>query len=184
MQLHLVLIYIKAIYGIFCSVEHFDLRHSELCRKREVQHPGCKWGFDLLHQSVHRDQSSTLYRLFHVAELLLNVLEPLLPRPLPCLILIKDGPIASIVPTMPPLIAILSWGFVRVMLSSLASLSFSIYFLRRDDVLLFFLGNGVLAFSDLSHLLGALYLPSELLRFSQQVLVGETECLYLVGVGV
>ena len=117
MQLHLVLICIEVIYGVFRSVERLDLRHSELCRKREVQHPGCEWGFSLLHRSIHRDWSSAFYRFLHMAELLLKVPEPLLPRLLPYLLLIKDGPIASIVPTMPLLIAILSRGFVRVTLS-------------------------------------------------------------------
>ena len=51
-------------------------------------------------------------------------------------------------------------------------------------MLLFFLGNGVLAFSGLSHLLGALYLPSELLQLSRKTLVGETERLHLVGIVV
>ena len=51
-------------------------------------------------------------------------------------------------------------------------------------MLLFFLGNGVLAFSGLSRLLGALHFPGELLQLSQQTLVGETESLHLVGIGV
>ena len=51
-------------------------------------------------------------------------------------------------------------------------------------MLLFFLGNSVLAFSGLSHLLRALYLPGELLQLSQQTLVGETERLHLVSIGV
>ena len=51
-------------------------------------------------------------------------------------------------------------------------------------MLLFFLGNGILAFSGLSPLLGALYLPSELLQLSQQTLVGEMECLHLVDISV
>ena len=170
--------------GVFRSIERFDLQYSELCRKREVQHPDCEWAFSLLHQSVHRDWSSAFYRFLHMAELLLNVPEPMLPRPLLYLLLIKDGPIASIVPTMPLLIAILSRGFVRVMLPGLASFSFSIYFSRRVKVLLFFLGNGVLAFSGLLRLLGALYLPSELLQLSQQTLVGEMERLHLVGISV
>ena len=71
---------------------------------------------------------------------------------------------------MPLLIAILSRGFVRVMLLSLASFSFSICFSRRVEVLLFFLGNGVSAFSGLSCLLGALYLPRELLQLSPNLL--------------
>ena len=51
-------------------------------------------------------------------------------------------------------------------------------------MLLFFWGNGVLAFSGLSCLLGALHLPGELLQLSQQQLVGETERLHLISVGV
>ena len=150
MQLHLVLICIEVIYGVFRFVKRFVMRFSKLYRKREVQHPGCDW-------------SSAFYRFLHMAELLLDVPEPLLPRLLPCLLLIKDVPIASVIPTIPLLIAILSRGLVRVMLPGLASFSFSICFSRMVEVLLFFLGNGVLAFSGLSPLLGALYLPSELL---------------------
>ena len=119
-----------------------------------------------------------------MAELLLNAPESLLPRPFPYLLLIKDGPIASVVSTMPLLIAILSRGFVRVILPGLASFSFSICFSRRVEVLLFFLGNGVLAFSGLSRLLGADYLHGELLQLSQQTLVGETERLHLVDFGM
>ena len=184
MQLHLVLICIEVIYGVFRFVECFDLQHSELCWKREVQHPGCEQGFSLLRQSVHRDWSSAFYRFLHMVELLLDVPEPLLPILLPCLLLIKDGSIASVVPTVSLLIAILSRGLVRVMLPGLASFSFSICFSRRVEVLLFFLGNGVLAFLGLSLLLGALYLPCELLQLSQQTLVGEMERFHLVGIGV
>ena len=98
-----------------------------------------------------------------MAELLLDVSETVLPLPLPCLLLIKDGSNASVVPTMPFLIAILSRGFVKVMLPGLTSFSFSICFSRRIEVLLFFFGNGVSAFSGLSYLLRVLYLPGELL---------------------
>ena len=51
-------------------------------------------------------------------------------------------------------------------------------------MLLFFLGNGVMAFSGLSYLLGVLHLSGEFLQLSQQTLVGEMECLHLVGIGV
>ena len=165
MQLHLILICIELINGVFRSVDRFDLRHSELCRKREVQHPGCEWVFSLLYQGVHRDWSSALYCFLHVVELLLDVPEPLLPRPLLCLLLIKDVPIAFIVPALPLLIVILSEGLVRVMLPGMTSFSFSICFLMRVEVL-FFSGNRVLAFSGLSGLLGALYFPGELLQLS------------------
>ena len=147
------------VYGVFCSFERLDLRHSELFRNREVQHPGCEWGFGLLYQGVHRDWSSALYYFLHMASFLLDVSEPLLPRPLPCFLLIKDGPIAFIVSALPLLIVILSGGLVRIMLPGVTSLSFSM----RVEVL-FFSGNRVLTFPGLSCLLGALYLSGELLQ--------------------
>ena len=57
------------------------------------------------------DWSSTLYYFLHVADFLLDVLEPMLPRPLLCLLLIKDGPIAFVVPTLPLLVTVLSGGW-------------------------------------------------------------------------
>ena len=177
MQSHLIFVYI----GVFCFVERLDLRHSELFRNREVQHPGCEWGFGFLYQGVHRDWSSALYRFLHVADFLLDVSKPLLPRPLPCLLLIKDGPIVFIVPALPLLIAILSRRLVRIMLLGVTSLSFSIRFSIRVEVL-FFSGNRVLAFPGLSCLLGALYLSGELLQLFQQVLVGDSKRLHLVRV--
>ena len=51
-------------------------------------------------------------------------------------------------------------------------------------MLLFFLGNDVLAFLGLSRFLGLLHLSGEFLQLSQQMLVGETERLHLVGIGL
>ena len=51
-------------------------------------------------------------------------------------------------------------------------------------MLLFFLGNGAMAFSGLSYLMGMLHLSGELPQLSQQTLIGEIECLHLVGIGV
>ena len=137
MQFHLIFVCIKVVYEVFCSVEHLDLRHSELCRKREVQHPGCEWGFDLLYQGVHGDWSSALHCFLHVADFLLDVPEPLLPRPLLCLLLIKDEPIAFVVPALPLLITVLSEGLVKIMLPGVASFSLFIRFSTRFEVLLF-----------------------------------------------
>ena len=134
------------VYGVFCSVERLDLRHSKLCRKREVQHPDCEWRLGLLYLGIHGDWSSALHRFLHVADFLLDVPEPLLSRPLLCLLLIKEGPIAFVVPAMPLLVAILSGGLVRIMLPGVASFSFSIHFSTRVEVLLFS-GNRVLVFS-------------------------------------
>ena len=136
------------VYGVFCLVERLDLRHSELCRKGEVQHPDGEWRFSLLHQGVHGDWSSAFYRYLHVADFLLDVPEPLLPRPL--------------------LVAIISGGLVRIMLPSATSFPFSIRFSMRVEVLLF-LGNRVLVFSGLSRLLGASYLSGELFQLFQHV---------------
>ena len=76
-----------------------------------------------------------------MADFLLDVLEPLLPRPL--------------------LVAILSGGLIMILLPGVASFSFSIRFSTRVEVLLFS-GNRVLVFSGLSCLLGASYFPGEL----------------------
>ena len=50
--------------------------------------------------------------------------------------------------------------------------------------MLFSSGNSVLAFSGPSRLLGVLYLLGELLHLSQQTLVGETERLHLIRIGL
>ena len=128
-----------------------------------MQHPDGEWRFDLLYQGVHRDWSLAFYRYLHVADFLLDVPKPLLPRPL--------------------LIAILSGGLVRIMLLGVASFSFSIRFLTRVEVLLFSC-NRVLVFSGLSCLLGVLYLPDELFQLFQQVLVGDADRLHLVHVSL
>ena len=105
-----------------------------------MQHHDYEWGFGLLYQGVHGDWSSAFYRYLHVANLLLDVLKPLLPRPL--------------------LIVILSGGLVRIMLPGVASFPFSIHFSTRVEVS-FSSGNRVLGLSGLSCLLGASYLPGE-----------------------
>ena len=96
-----------------------------------------------------------------MADFLLDVPEPLLPRPLFVAILFKE--------------------LVRIMLTGVASFPFSIRFLTRVEVLLFS-GNRVLVFSGLSCLLGVSYLPGELFQLFQQVLVGDAERLHLVRV--
>ena len=151
------------VYGVFCPVERLDLRHSELCRKGDVQHPDGEWRFGLLHQGVHGDWSLAFYRYLHVVDFLLDVPEPLLSRPL--------------------FVAILSEGLVRIMLPGVASFPFSIRFLMRFEVL-FFSGKRVLVFSGLSCLLGVSYFPGELFQLFQQVLVGDAERLHLVCVGM
>ena len=91
-----------------------------------------------------------------MADFLLDIAEPLLPRPL--------------------LVAILSGRLVRILLPGMASFSFFICFSTRAEVLLF-LGNRVLVFSGLSCLLGASYFPGELFQLFQQVLVSDAKRL-------
>ena len=128
-----------------------------------MQHPGGERRFGLLYQSVHGDWSSAFYCYLHVADFLLNVPEPLLPRPL--------------------LVAILSGGLVRIMPPGVASFPFSIRFSTRVEVL-FYSGNRVLVYLGLSGLLGVSYLLGELFQLLQQVLVGDAERLHLVCVGL
>ena len=163
MQFHLIFVRIEVVYGVFCSIERLDLRHSELFRNGEVEHPGGEWRLGLLHQGVHGDLSSAFYRYLYVVDFLLDVPEPLLPPAL--------------------LVVILSEGLVRIMLPGVASFLFSIRFSTRVKELLFS-GNRVLVFSGLSCLLGASYLPGELFQLFQQVLVSDAERLHLVRVGL
>ena len=163
MQFHLIFVRIEVVYGVFCSVERLDLRHSELFRNGKVQHPDGEWKLGLLHQGVHGDWSSAFYRYLHVANFLLDVPEPLLSRPL--------------------LVAILFGGLERIMLPGVASFPFCIRFSTRVEVLLFS-GNRVLVFPGLSFLLGGAYLPGELFQLFKQVLVGDAELLHLVHVGL
>ena len=159
----MIFVRIEVVYEVFCFFKILDLRHSELCQKGEVQHPGGEWRFGLLYQGVHGDWSWALYRFLHVADFLLDVPEPLLPRPL--------------------LVAILSRGLVRILLPGMASFSFSISFSTRAEVLLFS-GNRVLIFLGLLCLLGASYFPGELFQLFQRVLVGDAEFLHLIRVGL
>ena len=141
MQFHLIFVRIEVVYGVICSVERLNLRHSELFQKGKVQHPDGEWRIDLLHQGVHGDWSSAFYCYLHVADFLLDVPEPLLPRPL--------------------LITILSGGLVRIMLPSVVSFPFTIRFSTRVEVL-FSSSNRVLGLSSLSCLLEVSYLLGEL----------------------
>ena len=49
MKLHLILVGVGVVYGVFRSVESFDLQHSELCWDREVQNSGRERRFRLLY---------------------------------------------------------------------------------------------------------------------------------------
>ena len=149
------------VYGILFPVKGLDLWHLEFRREREVLYPGCELGFRLLYQSIHGDWGSTFYSLLHVAELLLDVLEPLLPRLFPFPLLIRGWLITSVVPAKHPLIATISGGYVGIIPRSSAIFSSSVNFSRSAEVLLFLLWNGIAAFTGLLCLLWALPLSGE-----------------------
>ena len=146
------------------------MRHSELHWEREVQYLGREQRLCLLYQRIHGDWSSFFHRFPHAAKLLLDAPKMLLPRPFPYLRLIKGGSIASVIPTENPLIAVLSWGLIRIWLLGSASFSVSISVPRNVMVLSFFLQP--------------LHLSGEFLQVSQQMPIGKTELLHLVSIGL
>ena len=150
------------VYGVFRSIESFDLWHSELCWEREVQHSGHERGFRLLYQSIHGNWGSTLHSLLHMAELLLDVLETLLPRLFPLPLLLRDWLLAFIVPSRHSLIATISGGYIGIMPPGLAILSSFVNASRGVEVFLFLLWSGIAAFTGLLCLRWALYLSGEL----------------------
>ena len=158
------------IYRIFRSVKRFNLRHFDFARRGKCSTSAVNG------DSVCCTKASmeTGARPFTVSFIWLSscwiIPKVLLPRPFAYLRLIEDGSIASVVPTENPLIVVLSWGLIRIMLLSLASFSFSVSVPRSVVVLSFFLQP--------------LHLSSEFLQISQQTLVGETECLHLVSIGL
>ena len=135
-----------------------------------MYYPDRERGLCLLYQHVHGDWSSSFHYFPHMADLLLDVPKTLLPRPLPYLRLIKGGSIPYVVPTRNPLIAVLSWGLIRIRLLDSTSFSFSVNVTRNVVVLSFFLRP--------------LHLSGEFFQVSQQTLVGETERLHLVSIGL
>ena len=141
-----------------------------------MQHPGNERGFCLLYQSIHGDQSSAFYSLLHMAELLLDVSESLLPRSFSYSLPIRGWFIAHVF-TRHPLIAILSGV-------GLASFSFSTNVSRKVVVFLFVLRMGIAAFAGLSRPLWALHLSGEFLKLSQQTLVDSAERLHLIGISL
>ena len=115
-----------------------------------------------------------------MAELLLDALEPLLPCSLPHSLLRKGRFIVSNVRPEYFFFALFSKGQVRLVPPGSTGFCFYFCLSRRAEVWLLSMRGGVMAFLGLSYFLRALHLPSELLYFPYQALVGETECLHLV----
>ena len=126
-----------------------------------MQHSSREQGFRLMYQSIHGNWGSTLHSLLHVAELLLDVLEPLLPRLFPLPLLIRGWLLASVVPARHSLMATISKGYIRIMPPGLAIFSSSVNASRGWEVLLFLLWSGIAAFTGLLCLRWALYLSGK-----------------------
>ena len=118
-------------------------------------------GFRLLYQRIHGNWGSTLHSLLHVAELLLDVLEPLLPRFFPLPLLIRGWLLASVVPARHSLIATIFEGYIGIMPPSLAIFSSFVNASGGVEVLLFLLWSGIAAFTGLLCLRWPLYLSGE-----------------------
>ena len=126
-----------------------------------MQYLGHERGFRLLYQSIHGDWGSYFYSLFHVAELLLDVLEPMLPRWFFLPLLTRGWLFASVIPFKNSLIAIVSGGYVGIMPPGPAIFSSSVNVSRGTEVMLLLLWNGIAAFMGLLCILWSLHLSSE-----------------------
>ena len=98
-------------------------------------------------------RARTFYSHLHVAELLLDVLEPLLPRLFSLPLLIRGWLITSFIPTRHSLITTISGGYVGIIPPSSAVFSSSINVSGGANVFLFLLWIGIAAFPDLLCLL-------------------------------
>ena len=118
-------------------------------------------GFRLLYQSIHGDWGSNFYSLFHVTELLLDVLESLLPRSFLFPLVTRGWLFASIVLVKHSLIATVFGGYVRIMPPGPTIFSSFVNILGGTEVLLLLLWNGITAFMVLLCILWALHLSGE-----------------------
>ena len=165
MQLHLILVVVEGVYGVFRYVESFDLRHFELCWEREVQNPDREWGFRLLYQSIHGYWGPTLYSFLYVAKLLLDASETLFLRLSSPFRLAGDWIVAFVVPSLCLPIIVITNESVGVMLPGLAIFPSSVNVSGGAKVLLFIGWNGVVAFTGLLCLLWVLPLSGEFRQF-------------------
>ena len=141
-----------------------------------MEHLYCERRLSLLHQGVHRVKSSAPYNFLHAAELMLEALEPLLPRSLPFSLLMG---VQFVVSNMPPeccFVALLSRGSGWSVPPGLARFRFCFNTSRSARVWLPFVTGDVTAFLSLPRLPRSLHLPA--------LLVGEVECLHLLRVSL
>ena len=119
-----------------------------------------------------------------MAELLLDILEPLLPRSFLISPLMRGRLFTSIVLVKRSFVATVSKGYIEIMPSGPAIFSSSVSFLGGADVLLLLLWYGIAACMGLLFILWSLHLSGELLQLPQQALIDKTEGLHLVASSV
>ena len=119
-----------------------------------------------------------------MAELLLDILEPLLPRSFLFSPLIWGRPFTSIVPVKRSFVLIVFGGYVGIMPSGPAIFSSSVIFSRGAEVLLFLLWCGITTSMGLLSTLWSLHLSVEFRQLPQQALIDETESLHLIASSV
>ena len=119
-----------------------------------------------------------------MVELLLDILELLLPRSFLLSPLMRGQLFTSIIPVKRSFIAIISGGYVGIMPSGLAIFSSSVNVSGGAEVLLLLLWYGITAFMGLLFTLWSLHLSIEFRQLPQQALMDETEGLHLVASNV
>ena len=184
MQLHLILIDVQMVYWVLDAIKCFYLRHPEFSWERIVQHFRSERRFGLLYQNIHSVWGAPFDDLLHMAKLLLEVSESLLP----CLL------------------SYYRWGSMRLHALSASSAYRLVFFPYRGwwwavspgltgfRLCLGIPGNNVamsslmwgnvVAFPILTLFLGVLHLSGELFYLLYQTLVDEAECFHFVGIGL
>ena len=119
-----------------------------------------------------------------MAELLYDILEPLLPRSFLFSPLIWGRPFTSIVCVKRSFVLIIPGGYVGIMPSGPTIFSYSVIVSRGAEVLLFLLWCGIAASMGLLSTLWSLHLSVEFLQLPQQALIDETESLHLIASSV
>ena len=119
-----------------------------------------------------------------MAELLLEILEPVLPRSFLLSILMRGRLFTSIVLVKRFFVVTVSGGYVGIMPSGPAIFSSSVSVSGGAEVLLLLLWYGITAFMGLLFVLWSLHLSGEFHQLPQQALINETEGLHLIASSV
>ena len=119
-----------------------------------------------------------------MAELLLDILEPLLPRSFLFSSSVRGRLLVSIVPVKRSFVSIVSGGCVGIMSSGPTIFSYSVIVSGGAEVLLLLLWYGIAASMGLLVILWSLHLSGEFRQLPQHALIDETEGLHLVAISV